>query len=240
MTSQSQYAADEITPVHCSSEIYLLRYGVNWREVHRPFLEENYLPTDEPPAFSIPGTRNLLSDVQQGTRRLDWCPPDVSLYHHLYPFFLSRGLSVYHKLPDTLFESLQTHRGVWIVSANRDVCIDAKEHDKLIKESGFFRRILRPNVVHLLYLIALAEYRGLRFVEKNVPYRSFDQKHLLFARTASRVELSNIEHTLVVAYVPRKAVCIWQYRNQEECGDLLTPDIVLLKPVVEQDAIGAG
>ncbi|MBD3281366.1 hypothetical protein GF391_01330 [Candidatus Uhrbacteria bacterium] len=239
MTSQIRYTCEEATPVQCTSEIFLLRYGFNWRGVYEPFLTENLLPAKGPSAFSVPGTRTLLSEVHEGVRRLDWCPADVSLYDHLYPFFLSRNMLVSHNLSDEIFEGLVTEEEAWIVSANKNVCLDPAEHRKRVTQSGFFERLIRPNVVQLMYLIALAEYRGRKFVEGNIQYRSPDSEHLVFVRTATEIEIRKTVCKLAVAYLPGKAVCIWPYTEPERCESLITPDIFLLQPVA-CEAANAG
>jgi hypothetical protein len=240
MTRRLKLAADDVTPIHCSSEIFLLRYGFNWRDVHQRFLSENDLPCDELPAFSVPGTRNLLDEIHTGERRLDWCPGGVRLYDHLYPFFLSRNMNVWTKLSERVFETLVTDEGAWIVSANRNVCLDQTEHRRRVSQSGFFERVIQPSAVQLLYLIALAEYRGQSFIEKNMPYRSPDADHLVYVRTATRIELKKQVHAVFIAYLPGKAVCLWSAPLTHECDSLITPDIFLLHAEKSAEAANVG
>jgi hypothetical protein len=221
---------EDFTPIHCTAEYFLLNRGVDWRKQHNAFLEENNMLTREPASFPLADVRELLTAIQEEKRRLDWFPGEVNLSFNLYQFFLSRRMKFYANLPEEVFSEIHCKEPAWIVSANGTYCKSVSDHRLKVRESGFHDIVVRPDVVQIVYLIALAEFQGVEYAKSHIPYASTNKDKLLFIRTSTVVEINNKRQRLVVAYLPGEAVCVLPISLEGECDNLITPDVFLLSP----------
>jgi hypothetical protein len=204
-------AAKDCTPVEITSEAFIANYGFRWRQVYMPFFAEWNIPYTMPQAVSVPESLDLLTQINAGKKRLDWCPREVNIMHHLYPFFASRGILFdCPDLSEKALMDLRSEADSWIVTSAERCYATEQEHHDHVKQSGFYRQILAvPNLVQILYLLALAEYRGTGFAKNNIPFASESMDKLMFARASTGLCLADqSESRLAVAYLPAKAVVV--------------------------------
>jgi hypothetical protein len=113
---------------------------------------------------------------------------------------------------------LRSDTDSWIVSSTEKCYATDQEHRDHVKQSGFYRQSLAvPNLVQILYLLALAEYRGTGFAKKNVPFASGSMEQLMFARTSTGLSWEDQgDCRLAVAYFPTKAVAVRAVAQSED------------------------
>ncbi len=211
-------AAEDCTPVQITSEAFIANYGFRWQQVYQPFFAEWNIPYSMPKPVTVPESLDLLTQINAGKRRLDWCPKSVNVMHHLYPFFVSR--SILFDCPDLtedVLMGLQAGKDAWIVSAAERCYANEQEHREHVKQSGFYRQVLTvPNLVQILYLLALAEYRGLKYAKKNIPFASQSMDKLMYARTNTQMPADDqSDRVFAVAYLPGKAVLVRAVANNQ-------------------------
>ncbi|GEM_PF-1234778 len=202
---------EDYTPVQITSEAFIANYGFRWQQVYKPFFMEWNIPYSMPKPVTVPESLNLLTQINTGKRRLDWCPKSVNIMHHLYPFFVSRRILFdCPDLSEKILMELRSDQDAWIVSVAEKYFATEQEHYEDVKQSGFYRQVLTtPNLIQILYLLALAEYRGLDYAKKNIPFVSQSMEKLMYARTNTQILVDGQNGlTLAVAYLPRKAVLI--------------------------------
>ncbi|MFZ6014975.1 MAG: hypothetical protein ACOYUZ_01300 [Patescibacteria group bacterium] len=225
-------AANENTPVQISSGVFILRYGFDWHRVYKPFLKEWGIPHGEPEPASVPESLNILSEVNAGERKLDWCPKGVNVLAHLYPLFISRGM-VFDcpGFQERDLIEMQSREDAWIVSSTKRNFSSDQEHYAKVRESGFHRKaLMRLDVVQILYLIALAQYRGECYIKQNIPFASPSKSELRFVRTTSYVKRGSYgDCQICLAFVPFEAVFICSIADQRDRPDLLTMDAFILR-----------
>lgn len=179
-------------------------YALAWDAVHAPLMKELDMPKVRPEKFAKNATsRSLLTDVNAGRRKLDWCPADMSLEYHLFPFFAQRKVEVVASPElESLFGRVRTQEDVWVVSSERGLYRNEEDHRRSIPASGFFDRLVVPDAVQLTYLVVMTLYRP----HLKVAIASQPDGPLLFARTAT---CDYRGWVVGVAYMPGKSI---QYR----------------------------
>lgn len=225
-------AAEDCTPVQITSEAFIANYGFRWQQVYQPFFAEWNIPYSMPKPVTVPESLDLLTQINAGKRKLDWCPGSVNIMSHLYPFFASRG--ILFDCPDLQEDDLERVKAgedAWLVSSAERLFSNEQEHREHVKQSGFYRKALAvPNMVHVLYLLALAEYRGIGYAAKNIPFASSSVTDLRFVRTGTKIaDRFNRRLTICVSYVPRSAVIVKALADEDLQESIYTMDAFILR-----------
>jgi hypothetical protein len=214
-----QWKAEENTPV-CSLNAFQARYMQDWHALYAPFLKELGVAEAKPGGFSQACTsRKLYTEVNQGVRRMDWCPGGLKILDHLYPFFLARNMDIaMSAILGTRLGQLQS-QAAWFVLSDRVFRNDG-EHREHASQSGFFEKLVLPDAVQMAFLVAAAVYR-----RKAVPFASRHVLDLTYARTSTRLPNGTL---IAVAYVPERALRFIAVSEKDPPRDLVTADAFVL------------